>query len=87
MSLLHLQIVTPDGVFYDADASKIVLRSIGGDVAILPNHINYVTALGKGQCKVTDENGNVKTADCQGGMLSVQNNKVRIAASTFKWAE
>ena len=40
MSLFHLQIVTADGLFYDGDAEKILLRSIGGDVCIMANHMN-----------------------------------------------
>ena len=35
MSLFHLQIVTADGLFYDGDAERILLRSIGGDVCIM----------------------------------------------------
>ena len=53
----------------------------------MANHMNYVTALGKGTCRVTDGEGTVRSADCSGGMLSVQNNEVRIVASTFGWAE
>ena len=49
--------------------------------------MNYVTALGKGTCRVTDGEGTVRSADCIGGMLSVQNNEVRIVASTFGLAE
>ncbi len=87
MSLFNLQIVTPEGMFYSGEAEKLTLRSIGGDVAILARHMNYVTALGKGPCKVTDDKGNVKKADCSGGILSVQDNVVRIVASTFAWTE
>ena len=87
MSLFHLQIVTADGLFYDGEAEKISLRSIGGDVCIMANHMNYVTALGKGDCRVTDGQGTTRSAQCVGGMLSVQNNEVRIVASTFGWAE
>lgn len=87
MSLFHLQIVTADGLFYDGEAERILLRSIGGDVCIMANHMNYVTALGKGTCRVTDGEGSIRSADCSGGMLSVQNNEVRIVASTFGWAE
>lgn len=87
MSNFHLQIVTADGLFFDGEAERVSLRSIGGDVCIMANHMNYVTALGKGDCRVTDKNGTERSAQCSGGMLSVQNNEVRIVASTFGWAE
>lgn len=87
MNLFNLQIVTADGLFYDDEAEKIVLRSIGGDIAILAGHMNYVTAIGEGPCRVTDGKGTTRTAECKGGMLSVQNNTVRIVATTFDWQE
>ena len=49
MSSFHLQIVTPDGAFFDGPAQRVRVRTIGGDVAILAGHIPYVTALGIGE--------------------------------------
>ena len=46
MSTFHLQIVTPDGGFFDGEAEKAHLRAIDGDVCILARHSPYVTALG-----------------------------------------
>ena len=32
MSTFHLQIVTPDGGFFDGEAEKLIVRASGGDV-------------------------------------------------------
>lgn len=86
MSSFHLQIVTPDGEFFDGPAERVKVRTINGDVAILAGHIPYVTALGTGEASVTVE-GEVRKAAASGGMLSVTPEVVRVVATTFEWAE
>lgn len=86
MSSFHLQIVTPDGEFFDGPAERVKVRTINGDVAILAGHIPYVTALGTGEASVTVE-GEVRKAAASGGMLSVTPEGVRVVATTFEWAE
>ena len=39
MSSFHLQIVTPDGEFFDGPAQRVKVRTINGAVAILDRHI------------------------------------------------
>lgn len=87
MSSFHLQIVTPDGEFFDGPAQRVRVRTINGDVAILAGHIPYVTALGTGEASVTTEDGTDRKAAASGGMLSVTPEIVRVVATTFEWAE
>ena len=35
MNTFHLQIVTPEGMFFDGQAEKIIVRTIEGDVCVL----------------------------------------------------
>ncbi|MEG1126208.1 MAG: ATP synthase F1 subunit epsilon [Oscillospiraceae bacterium] len=86
MANFHLQIVTPDGAFYDGDGERLIVRAIDGDVCILANHIEYLTALGSGEAQVMTD-GKVRKAACHGGMLSVKDNMVRLVATSFEWAE
>ncbi len=83
----HLQIVTPDGGFYDGEAEKLIVRAKGGDVCILPRHAPYVTALGIGEAVVVLPGDQRRKAACAGGMLSVTGDDVRLVATTFEWAE
>ncbi len=83
----HLQIVTPDGSFYDGEAEKLIVRAKGGDVCILPRHAPYVTALGIGEATVVLPGDQRRRAACAGGMLSVTGEDVRLVATTFEWAE
>lgn len=86
MASYHLQIVTPDGLYYDGQAEKLIVRTTTGDVCILARHINYVSALGMGEAQVVMD-GKVRKAACIGGMLSVHEGEVKLVASTFEWAE
>ena len=86
MSTFHLQIVTPDGLFFDGQAERLTVRAATGDLTILPRHMDFVAALGMGQARVSCE-GNVRNAACIGGMLRVQNGEVRLLATTFEWAD
>lgn len=83
----HLQIVTPDKPVFDGMAEKLIIRTITGDVCILARHIDYAAALGIGEARVTDGEGNTRIAACNGGLLSVSDNQVRVMATTFEWAD
>ena len=83
----HLQVVSLDGLEYEGEVQKILLRTIDGDVEILARHTNYCTAIGMGTAKVTMEDGNERKAACIGGMLSVMNGEVRVLPTTWEWSE
>ena len=86
MSTFHLQIVTPDGGFFDGEAERVSVRTIDGEAAVLGNHIPYVTALGTGEARVVVD-GQTRRAAASGGMLAVTPGHVRVVATTFEWAE
>ena len=83
----HLQVVSLDGLEYEGEVQKILLRTIDGDVEILARHTNYCTAIGMGTAAVTMEDGKVRKAACIGGMLSVMNGEVRVLPTTWEWSE
>ncbi len=88
MNAFHLQIVTPDGLVYDGEAVQLSVRAISGDLGILANHIDMVTALGMGPASVRlDESSAPRKAACIGGLLTVSNGSVKLVATTFEWAE
>ncbi|MGM9640751.1 MAG: ATP synthase F1 subunit epsilon [Faecousia sp.] len=86
MKAFHLKIVTPDGLLFDGDAYSLTVRTVAGDVGILADHMDLVTALGMGRATVVTESG-PRYAACIGGMLSVTRELVSLVATTFEWAE
>lgn len=88
MELIHLKIVTPEGMFFDADAQRVIVRTTGGDVAILPKHIDYSAALAEqGQARVVDAGGKVRRGEVQGGLLHVSNDDVQVITNHFLWLD
>ena len=87
MSTFPLKIVTPDGLIFDGEAQRIIVRTTEGDMAVMARHINCVASLGMGRATLVDAAGNRRYAACIGGMLSVQNGEVSLVPTTFEWAE
>ncbi len=87
MSTFPLRIGTPDGLLYEGEVARLVCRTINGDLAILPRHCNYCTALGMGEAHIILEDGGRKNAACIGGMLSVMNGTCHVLATTWEWEE
>ena len=86
MTSVPLKIDTPDGLIYDGQAEKHIVRTTSGDVAILARHINYVAPLGMGRAVVVSGDQR-RTAACIGGMLSVVDGAVTLVPTTFEWAD
>ncbi len=86
MTPFDLKIVTPDGLIYDGPAEELIVRTTGGDVAILARHIDYVAPLGMGRAVVV-AGGKRRSAACIGGMLSVAGGAVTLVPTTFEWSD
>ena len=87
MATYHLQVVSLDGVEYEGDVEKIMLRTVDGDVEILARHINYCTGIGMGTAHITLADGTETKAACIGGMLSVMDGEVRVLPTTWEWSD
>jgi F-type H+-transporting ATPase subunit epsilon len=87
MSSYHLQVVSMDGMDFDGEVQKLLLRTIDGDVEILARHTDYCTAIGMGTARVTMEDGTERKAACIGGMLSVMKGEVKVFPTTWEWSE
>jgi len=87
MKTFPLRIGTPDGLWFEGEAERIVCRSITGDLAILAGHSNFCTALGMGHAHVVLPDGTRREAACIGGMLSVMDGTCHVLATTWEWKE
>ena len=81
-----LKIETPDGLIFDGQADKLIVRTTQGDMGILARHINCVCPLGMGQA-IVDSDGQRRTAACIGGLLSVVDGAVTLVPTTFEWSD
>ena len=86
MSTFPLKIVTPDGLIYDGESQRLIVRTIAGDMAVMARHINCVAPLGMGRATIVID-GQRRYAACIGGLLSVADGSVTLVPTTFEWAE
>ena len=87
MSTYHLEVVSMDGLDFNGEVQKLLLRTIDGDVEILARHTDYCTAIGMGTARVTMADGTERKAACIGGMLSVLKGEVKVFPTTWEWSE
>ena len=86
MSTFPLKIVTPDGLLFDGEAQRLVVRTTSGDLAVLARHINCVAPLGMGRATIIVD-GQKRYAACIGGMITVVDGTVTLVPTTFEWAD
>ncbi|MBR3495025.1 MAG: F0F1 ATP synthase subunit epsilon [Clostridia bacterium] len=85
MSTFQLKISTPEGLRFDGEAERIVVRGALGDLAILARHIPMMTPVRAGACRVVLPDGRVHTGKTQGGLLTV--GRDRVIALLSDWDE
>ena len=78
MNLL-LEIITPEKVVYKEEVAEVVVPTIDGEIAILPNHINLLAQVNSGELIIKKGSSNESLAII-GGFLEISNNKVSILA-------
>ena len=80
MSVIGLEIVSPDKVVYSEDINMLIVRSTGGELGILPHHAPLVTGLLPHAMRVKREDHEELIA-VAGGFMEVQPEKITVLAS------
>ncbi|MFS6257497.1 F0F1 ATP synthase subunit epsilon [Streptococcus agalactiae] len=87
MAQLTVQVVTPDGIRYDHNASLITVRTPDGEMGILPGHINLIAPLNVHQMKINRSNQEgVDWVAVNGGIIEVNEDQVTIVADSAERA-
>ena len=83
MSTLHCTITTPHGKYKEMDTEILNVRTTGGEMGILPNHMPIVTMLKIGKMS-TIENGVRQEYAVAGGLLYFRNNLAEILTDAIE---
>lgn len=78
MNLL-LEIITPEKVVYKDEVGEVIVTTVNGEIAILPNHVNLLTQVNPGEL-IVKKGSSVQSIAITGGFLEVNNNKISILA-------
>ena len=87
MKTYHLTVSTPDGNVFDEQAVMLTVRGSEGDLAVLADHIPFLTAVKPCECTVVLPDDTERTAQIGGGILTVTSDKTTLLSSDFKWNE
>ncbi len=84
MKQFKLIISTPQGNAFEKDITMLSLRGVEGSLAIMANHIPFITTTKDGEIKIIDAEGNEILADASSGMLTVTKDVTTLLCGTFK---
>lgn len=76
---MKLKILLPTAVFLEAEALEIVAEAKNGSFGLLPNHLDFVTALVPGILSYTTPTEETIYVAVDEGILVKQNQEVRIS--------
>ncbi len=85
MNTYKLKISSPDGNLFDGEAVQLIVRGADGDLAVLADHIPFITSVRPCTCRIEFEDGTEKQATTQGGLLCVSKEEVTLLSSSFEW--
>ena len=85
MNTFRLIISSPDGSIFDGDVIKITLRGAEGDLAVLKDHIPFITSVKPGKCHIEMPDGEIKEGSIDSGLLTVSKESVTLLSSSFKF--
>lgn len=85
MNTYKLKISSPDGNLFDGEAVQLNVRGADGDLAVLAGHIPFITSIQPCVCTLELEDGSVKSAKTEGGLLCVSTQEVTLLSSSFEW--
>lgn len=79
MKTIHVSVVTPDGKVYDGDVDMVSVKTVEGELGILPRHIPLVAPLAIGAARLK-KGSTVETLAVSGGFVEVRPDHVTILA-------
>ena len=85
MKTFALKITSPEGDLFSGEAVKLSLRGTEGEFAIMAGHVPFATAIVPCKCKIELENGEEKSAQTDGGLITVTSEKVLFLSGNFAW--
>lgn len=85
MNLL-LEIITPEKVVLKDEVDEVIVPTITGEIAILPNHAQLLTRINPGEL-IIRKNGKDQSFAILGGFLEIINNHISVLADYAVRAE
>ncbi|MCQ2478669.1 MAG: F0F1 ATP synthase subunit epsilon [Clostridia bacterium] len=85
MNTFKLTVSTPNGNVFKGDAVKLNLRGASGDLAVMAGHIPFITTVKEGEFSVDLPEGERKSGNIGGGLLTVSKDAVILLSGSVKF--
>lgn len=80
MAVLDVNVVAADQQVWAGEAKRVIARTSDGDIGILPGHEPVLGVVADGEARILTTSEETIRVKADGGFLSVENNRVIIAA-------
>lgn len=85
-SLFSLQIVSPDRVFYEGEASFVEMVTTEGEIGVYKNHIPMTNILAPGIIRIHEQD-NIKEAAIHAGFVEILSDSIIVMAEIAEWPD
>lgn len=82
--MIKIRVVTPLGEYLDLDVKSIHVKSVEGEMTILPKHMPLVAALVPCRLKLTDESGKELEYAISGGFVHFGNDEALLLTDAIE---
>ena len=82
--LFHIQVVSPDRMFYEEDIEMLEVKTTEGEIGVLAGHIPLTSIIAPGVARFM-VNGEIKEAALHDGFIEILPDKVIILAESCEW--
>jgi F-type H+-transporting ATPase subunit epsilon len=83
---LQVELVSADSRVWSGEASMVVVRTVDGDMGVLPGHAPILAVLAAGEIRITPVDGGSVVAAVDGGFLSVEHDRVTLVSDSASLA-
>ncbi len=84
--MFALEIISPERVFYEGEASFLELTTSEGEIGVYKDHIPMTNILMPGVIKIYEKDG-VKTAAVMSGFVVILKDKIKVMAEVAEWPD
>ncbi len=76
---MQLKVITPEKVIFDDQADELILPTVNGEIAVLPQHVDLLTQIAPGEMIIKTKGKNHHVA-VTGGFLQVDKGSLTVLA-------
>ena len=85
--IFKVEIITPDRVFYEGEASMIEFNTSAGEIGVYKKHIPLTTVLAPGIVRIHQDEGDDVVAAVHSGFAEILPDKVTLLAEIAEWPD